>query len=137
MFCKKCGSNLDDAEKFCPYCGTPTDNARPDDDLYGRQPAQPPYPPYSSNSPYQPYPQGQPASSNAIAIVGFVLSFFFALPGLICSIIGYRNALRSDGNKKGLALAGIIISAVSMILGVILVMLLDPNDIIGMLGEPV
>ena len=41
--------------------------------------------------------------SNSMAIVGFIMSFFVSIAGLICSIVGYRNAL-----------AGIILSAIRL-----------------------
>lgn len=60
--------------------------------------------------------------TNVLAIVGFILSFFFALPGLICSILGYKKAdSEYGGNCKSLALAGIILSALSIGLTVIIV----------------
>jgi hypothetical protein len=58
-----------------------------------------------------------PQKYEATAIVGFILSFVVALPGLIVSIIGYRRSGRLGTKGRGLALAGIIISAVSMVIG--------------------
>ena len=92
MYCRNCGSNLDDRAVVCPHCGVPT----------GVQPPE------------------QTTESNTIATVGFILSFFVAIAGLICSIIGYRNASKLNGNGKGFALAGIIISSVSMVLAFIM-----------------
>lgn len=92
MYCKNCGSNLDDRAVVCPNCGVPT----------GVQPPE------------------QTTESNTIATVGFILSFFVAIAGLICSIIGYRNASKLNGDGKGFALAGIIISSVSMVLAFII-----------------
>lgn len=53
-----------------------------------------------------------------MAIAGFVLSFLFALLGLIFSIIGYNECKKSGGTigGEGLALAGIIISIVMMLI---------------------
>lgn len=96
MFCRKCGSNLPDGTNFCPNCGAQTN---------------------------EPTPVQQPSitpnvtdRSNPIAIVGFVLSFFVTLAGLICSIIGYNKAKNEGRDNGGLALAGIIISIVSMVI---------------------
>ena len=80
MFCKNCGKEIANDAAFCPYCGTKIkcENS------------------YSNTinaSPYTYAPQPAPKdTSNTIAIVGFVLSFFFCLAGLICSIIGYKKA---------------------------------------------
>lgn len=91
MFCKNCGKEIDDKAVVCHHCGVQVGSIK------------------SSES-----------GENTIAIVGFVLSFIIALAGLICSIIGYRKAVNEGAPHKGLALAGIIISVVSMALVVIL-----------------
>ncbi len=99
MYCKNCGSNLDDRAVICPHCGVPTgENVQ--------TPAK--------------------NQTNVIAVVGFVLSFFLALAGLICSIIGYKKASEMNGNGKGLALAGIIISAISLATSIISLFWLIP-----------
>lgn len=94
MFCKNCGHNIDDNAYVCPHCGVRTNDAN----------------------------ESKPAkdTSNTIAIVGFVLSFFIAIAGLVCSIIGYKKAKDEGRDYAGLALAGIIISAVSMFLVIII-----------------
>lgn len=96
MFCTNCGKEINDNAAICPYCGvvankTALSNAS------------------NSNS----------NQSNTMAIVGFIFSFFFALVGLICSIIGFKKAAELGGNGKGLALAGIIISSISIIITII------------------
>ena len=60
-----------------------------------------------------PYVPPQP-QSNGMAIAGFVLSFFFSLLGLIFSIIGFNRSKQMGGKNRGLAIAGIVISAVSL-----------------------
>ena len=89
MFCKNCGKEIDDKAAICIYCGVPTtQNEKPQ----------------------------QQETTNTLAVVVFVLSFFIALAGLICSIIGYKHAPKLGGKGKGLALAGIIISVISMVI---------------------
>lgn len=92
MFCDNCGSEIDDRAVICSHCGVQV----------GKRSIQ------SEN-------QG-----NTLAIVGFVLSFFIAIAGLICSILGYKKAKNECAPYKGLALAGIIISAVSIGLAVLI-----------------
>ena len=87
MFCKNCGKEIDNKAVVCPNCGVATDA-------------------FTERHEEQ----------NILAIVGFILSFFIAIAGLICSIIGYKNAPQFGGKGKGLALAGIIISIVSMVI---------------------
>ncbi len=82
MFCKNCGSQIDDRAVICPHCGVPQ--------------------------------TVQKAESNVLAIVGFVLSFFIAIAGLICSILGLKKAKELGGTGNGLAVAGIAISACTL-----------------------
>ena len=90
-FCPHCGEPLEDRTTKCPYCGKAT----------------------GQNQIFS-------SSNNLLALLGFVLSFFVPLGGLICSIMGYRNADDYDGNGKGLAVAGIIISGLSILFTAIL-----------------
>ena len=82
---------------------------------YGQQPyGQQPY----GQSPYgQPGGYPPPAKTNGLAIAGFVLSFLVSLVGLILSIIALTQINGSNGTQKGkgLAIAGIIIGALSML----------------------
>ena len=91
MFCKNCGQTIDDNADFCIHCGTAVNRSQ----------------------------QGN-NQTNTVALVGFVLSFFITISGLICSIIGLIKSNEYGGNGKGLAIAGIVISAVSMIIGIII-----------------
>jgi len=91
MFCKNCGKEISDNAFVCPHCGVQTGKITSSED-----------------------------KKNTIAIVGFVLSFFIAIAGLVCSIIGYKKAKNEGYENGGLALAGIIISAIEIALVVIL-----------------
>jgi Zn-finger nucleic acid-binding protein len=59
------------------------------------------------------------AHTSGTAIAGFVLSFFCGIVGLIVSWIALDEIKKSEGALKGegLAMAGIAISALSMVLG--------------------
>ncbi len=93
MFCKNCGQTIDNNADFCNHCGA------------------------AVNKQVQ---QQESNETNTIAIVGFVLSFFITIAGLICSIIGLVKSNEYGGKGKGLAIAGIIISVVFMILSIVL-----------------
>ena len=95
MFCKNCGQELNDNAIICPNCGVATDN-------------------YTKNTPV-------PEQKNTLALVGFILSFFASVAGLIISIIAYQNAKKPEynGDGKNFAYAGIIISAVALGLSVL------------------
>ena len=60
---------------------------------------------------------------NKIAIIGFILSFFISLPGLIISTIGLKKS--KDLNEgKGFSIAGIVISSLKLILILFIIILL-------------
>lgn len=90
MFCKNCGKEIDDNAAVCAYCGR-TVNAQ----------------------------QLSTKPTNKIAVVGFVFSFLIPLVGLICSIIGVKQA--NERGRKGFAIAGIVISILNWIGGVVLI----------------
>ena len=85
MFCKNCGQEIDDKAVVCPHCGVST------------QPEAP-----------------AAVKTNTLAIVVFVLSFFVAIAGLVCSIIARKQCRERNEGGEGLALAGIIISSVEI-----------------------
>lgn len=96
MYCKKCGAQIDDDAYVCIHCGTlvkelPQETA------------------FAQNGAAQ---TGK--KTNGMAIAGFVCSFFFALLGLIFSIIGMQQCKERGDNGYGLAKAGMIISIVWM-----------------------
>lgn len=93
MFCKHCGKEVERETVVCPYCGVQIQELKTG---------------YNAEK------------STPLAIVGFVLAFFIPIAGLICSIIGYNRAKRENAPNGGLALAGIIISIISIILTVLL-----------------
>ena len=93
MFCKNCGKDIDDNAVVCPHCGVATKSTEV---------------------------QPQASGSNGLAIAGFVLSLLgFNLIALILSIVGLNKAKKLGGTGKGFAIAGIIISAVSMVIFII------------------
>lgn len=94
MFCSNCGSQIDDNASICPHCGVATKNYKPEE------------------------------QKNVLALVGFILSFVVAIAGLVCSIIAYKKADELNGNGKAFARAGIIISAVELVLEVVAIIIL-------------
>ena len=134
MFCFHCGKEVDEADTFCPYCGA---------NLTTKEPIQSaPQPIESAPQPVQAPPA--PAKKNALPIVGFSLAcaaivlviasyfvselFVLTLPccivGLILSIIGIVKS-KQLGYKAGksLAIAGIVLSAVTLLAIVVLIIL--------------
>lgn len=60
--------------------------------------------------------------TNGYAIVGFVLSFFVSIAGLIVSIIGLKKSKELE-NGKGLSIAGIIISIVILVFQILVILI--------------
>lgn len=82
------------------------------------QPAQP----YQNSGAPQGYGQ-QPQSqkTNLLAILSLVGAFVFSLAGLILGIIALKQIKQTGEQGRGLALAGIIISSISIVLVIIYV----------------
>ena len=97
MNCPNCGNELGENETVCPNCGTNVNETQ--------KPAQ--------------QTAVQPTKSNKLALVGFILSFFSSIVGLILSAIGLKKC-KEGYDKKNLAIAGIVISAVKIALYFIL-----------------
>ena len=95
--CRYCGKTVEDNASFCAHCGAALGT-------------------YASTT-----VQSAPPTLCTMALIGFILSFFVPIAGLIVSIIGKSQIKKSNGslNGNGFALAGIIISAVSMIISFI------------------
>ena len=54
--------------------------------------------------------------TNTCAVVGFILSFFCGFAGLIISIIALNQIKKTGEKGKGLAIAGIVITIISMVI---------------------
>ena len=70
----------------------------------------------------------QNETTNGLAITGFVLSLvsllfgvIFSIAGLICSIIGLNQINKTNEQGKGLATAGIIISAIMTFIYIVII----------------
>jgi hypothetical protein len=74
----------------------------------------------------------QPSRANAFAILGFIFAFVISPLGLIFSIIGLAKAKKMGGKQKGLAVAGLIISIISILITIIYITLIA--GAIGVIG---
>ena len=111
-FCISCGSELPENAVACPNCGA-MQNAN-----------------QAQVQPQQVVVNNVQAQnkSNGLAIAGFVVSLVstllccgsFNVISLVLSIVGVAKAKDYGGNGKGLAIAGIIISAIGLILLILL-----------------
>lgn len=133
MFCPNCGSKIDDNAQFCYRCGSKIkkDGAGTERPIESKSPntsAPPPAPRDTNNGAMAApatdnlYKTPEPQSSddkNIIALIGFILSFFASVPGIVCSAIGLKNAAVNGGVKHGFAKAGLIIGIVGAAVSVI------------------
>ena len=87
MYCTNCGKEISENAYVCPHCGV----------LVKEEQRQ--------------------KKSNVMAILGFIFSFFFPLLGLIFACVGLSKSKKEEymGDGKGLSVAAIIISCISMI----------------------
>lgn len=155
MFCAKCGVQNDDNLNFCANCGAPLKEAAPVVTETPAEPGQPVYqapvapqqPVYQAPpvpvSPVYPAPAAPIVPGKGLGITGMVLGiislvffcvFYIGLPcaiiGLVLSIVSASKA-KSVGQKNGMATAGIICSAISIGLGLIVILL----GVIGIIGS--
>ena len=113
MFCTNCGKELANGSNFCPECGTAVvrdtyEHAEPSD-------------PRLDQAPLEPVIQPE-VRTHPLTIVGFVLSFFTPLVGLILCIIARNKANKDPLNagSKELTVAGIVISIVGLVLSALI-----------------
>ena len=66
-----------------------------------------------------PPPPAAQDPGRTLGIVGLILAFFCSLIGMIISIVAYRQSAQA-GYKNNIALAGIIVGAVFLVLGLVL-----------------
>ncbi|MCL2869951.1 DUF4190 domain-containing protein [Candidatus Saccharibacteria bacterium] len=64
-------------------------------------------------------PNESKSKTNTLAIVGFILSFFTGVIGIVLSAVAYAQIRKTGEGGKGLALAGIILGSILTIVGVI------------------
>ena len=58
--------------------------------------------------------------TSTCAIAGFILSFFIFTPGLILSIVGLDETKKYGEDGKGLAIAGIVISCITLLMTIVI-----------------
>ncbi len=89
MYCKNCGKEISDNAFVCPYCGVKAATAPTE------------------------------KKTNTLAIVGFILSLFFPLIGLICCVIARKQIKQNNESGMGFATAGLVISLIWIIGGIL------------------
>ncbi|RBP99800.1 DUF4190 domain-containing protein [Bifidobacterium xylocopae] len=84
--------------------------------------------PYPARSPYQDprttdwHIQPPVEQTSGLSVIGFILSFFTPIVGLVLSVIARDKAKRSPYEKTALSTAGIIISIINLALRAFIIM---------------
>ena len=102
LYCPNCGTENNDAAKHCTNCGVA----------------------FVQSAAAPATPAAAPArGTNTWALVGFIVSMvniacctWLSLPGLIFSIIGMVSAKKKNEGGWGLALAGVIVSSITLLI---------------------
>lgn len=124
MFCKNCGTKIEEGLKFCPNCGTPVaapaQQTPPPQQGYYQQPAQPAYQP--AQPAYRPAPAANLPETTPILVLGILSLVFGSLVGIILGAIGRNKArayVNAGGELSGKAKVGSILSKLGIIFGII------------------
>jgi hypothetical protein len=131
-FCRNCGKEITEADKFCPFCGAPSKEqavpspppAAPQQPPPPQQYYQPPPPPPQAQQPpppqqyYQPPPPPASETNWIIVILGYLLAFLGGVGGII---IGIYLLIRSGTGGK--MHGGIILTLSILMLAIIITLL--------------
>lgn len=117
MFCKNCGTQLEDGKMFCPNCGAKVEEERNDDAFETRPQSQAPV---RSEMPWK-----------IFAIIGFSTSIiwlvliwipflgFCSIESLVFSILGKKSQ-----SQRGKAVGGIVMSIITIVANLLLSIIL-------------
>ena len=106
MYCSHCGTNLNGDEKFCPNCGAPVSEQKPQSDPFAAKSAT-----FSDAQ-----SKAQAATGDAPSTGYGILGFLIPIVGLILYLVWKDEyPLRAKSCGRG-ALVSVILSAVLMIL---------------------
>ena len=133
--CTSCGKGIADNTKFCPFCGAPCEQTeQTEQDVYSASQEN-----TGDGVYYEPAKTGAASSGSTkgMSIAGLVLGVvaivFVFIPGvsflgwimgvvgIVLSAIAISQAKKA-GEKNGMAVAGLVLSIVSIAIGIIVVM---------------
>lgn len=119
MYCRKCGSYMDENARYCPKCGS----SNQDSGAYQQ-----------TTTYYNSYSQPQNKESSAIGILAIICSVFFTGIGLIISIVGLCICKLPENRancKIGLGIS-IALTILGMIVAIIMFLIMG-NLIYGLI----
>ena len=131
MYCKVCGKELPDGAARCGECGTPVEQSNSNSDSYDNSGYS-----YSYDNNSQPIYEHQSSGRRGFAIASLVmgilglvgtccstmtfgvLNLLLGIVGLIFGILGLKS------QSKGIAIAGIVMAALNLIIGILLLIVM-------------
>ena len=131
--CPSCGKGIGENTNFCPFCGAQcADNMNPQDTDAGQEGTEGVY---TDTFSQEVVSSAKPSNGMSIAglVLGIVAIVFVFIPGIsflgwICGVVGIiLSALaisqsKKAGQKNGLAVAGLVLSIISIAIGIIVAM---------------
>lgn len=105
MYCKHCGNQIEEGSVFCAHCGQKVQETTIETSIQPNQTIET----TSTTSTKSENP------AQTTAIIGFVLAFFVSIAGLIVSSIALKKYSTQENQEgRGLAVAGLVVSIVSV-----------------------
>lgn len=116
--CTKCGETISNDSKFCKNCGEKIEERKDKEE--------------ETVQTIEPTSTKQTVPVNGLSITGFVFAMVSLLCcglvsplGLVFSIIGLIKGDEEDRTGKGLAIAGIIVSAIMLVLFILMIIIFN------------
>ena len=139
MFCIKCGSKLNDGDKFCTYCGSAVEVAKQENDVTAVvEEVAKEVVVESSAQPEEPVRK----KIHGLGLAGFIVSvasFIFSgtpllipslIVGLILSAVAMKKFNKEKHKLKGFAIAGLVISIVALSIFLFAIMIVACSAVI-------
>ena len=139
MFCNKCGSKLNEKDKFCTYCGSPVEQEKKEDNV-AEIVADVVEEVNVETSTQQEEPVRKKV--HGLGLAGFIVtlaSFVFTgtpllipslIVGLILSAVAMKKFNKEKHKLKGFAIAGLVVSIVSISIFLFAIMIVACSAVI-------
>lgn len=114
--CSHCGETISNDSKFCKSCGKKIDGPKEEEIIQTIEP--------TSNKQTVPV-SGLSITGFVFAMVSLICCGLVSPLGLVFSIIGLIKIDEGDRTGKGLAIAGIIISAIMLVLFILMIIIFN------------
>lgn len=130
MYCKHCGTDLEENVKFCPNCGA-EQTVEPTDEAPAAEPV--------VDNAFEEKKETLAGSVLVWGILGlvFAASSWLAILGIIFSNIAKKKAAEYEafaGELEGRAKAGSILAKIGMIVGIVTVIILAISFVVGFIA---